>query len=215
MKTIITIVILFAVFQTANAQKTVSKFRINGYAGYVFDDGFDSYYDANSYYDGTIKGGFQWGIGAEYLVHQYYGIELLYYRQDTEAPTQYYQFGVKNTDFDVAVNYILVAGNRYFKLNNPVVVPYAGFMLGVAVVDIKNPDNGNSNNATKFAWGIRGGANFNTSARLAIKVQAQLLSAAQSAGGGLYFGTGGVGTGLSTYSSIYQFGFTGGIALNF
>ena len=37
------------------------------------------------------------------------------------------------------------------------------------------------------------------------------MSAVQGAGGGLYFGTGGGGVGVSTYSSMYQFGLGGGL----
>ncbi len=39
--------------------------RLNGYAVYVFDDKFDSYYDNNNYYEGKFKGGLQWGVGLE------------------------------------------------------------------------------------------------------------------------------------------------------
>ena len=48
-----------------------SKFRLNAYGAYVFDDGFDVYNDANTYYYGKIKGGFQWGGGIEYTPTEY------------------------------------------------------------------------------------------------------------------------------------------------
>jgi len=89
---------------------------------------------------------------------------------------------------------------------------FGGGMLGAAFINVDNPDNGNSNNATKFAWGLRLGANIWASERVAIKLKADVLSAVQGAGGGLYFGTGGGGVGVSTYSSMYQFGLGGGIA---
>lgn len=44
-----------------------------------------------------------------------------------------------------------------------------------------------------------------------IRLQAQLLSPVQAAGGGFYFGTGGSGIGVSTYSSIYQFNLGGSL----
>ena len=50
--------------------------------------------------------------------------------------------------------------------------------------------------------------------KVAIKLQGQLMSAVQSAGGGLYFGTGGAGAGVSTYSSMYQFGLGGGLVIS-
>jgi hypothetical protein len=44
-----------------------------------------------------------------------------------------------------------------------------------------------------------------------IKLQTGLISLAQAAGGGIYFGSGGVSPGLSTYSSILQFSLGGGL----
>ena len=87
--TMVSLVALFSrlVSDVAHGQGGI---RVNLYGGYVFDDKFDTYYSSSSYYEGKIKGGFQWGIGAEYMVQPQYGIELLYIRQDTEAPTRYY-----------------------------------------------------------------------------------------------------------------------------
>lgn len=215
MKTWITGLVCLLLMQQADAQTKPGKFRLNGYAGYVFDDGVDSYYDQSNYYDGKIAGGFQWGIGAEYLLHDEYGLELSYFRQDTEAPMTYYLNGTKYTNFDVGVSWIFLGGNRYVHMEGKPIQPYGGGMLGIAIFDVKNPDNNVSGNATKFAWGIRGGANVNLSAKMVFKFQLQLMSAAQAAGGSLYFGTGGGGAGVSTYSSILQFGITGGLGINF
>jgi hypothetical protein len=38
-----------------------------------------------------------------------------------------------------------------------------------------------------------------------------VLSAVQYVSGGLYFGTGGAGTGISSLSSMFQFGLDGGL----
>ena len=64
MKPILSI-LLVCFFITASSQTT----RLNGYAMYVFDDKFDSYYDNNNYYEGKFKGGLQWGVGLEYMPH--------------------------------------------------------------------------------------------------------------------------------------------------
>ena len=209
MKSILSILLVFF-FITASAQHT----RLNGYAMYVFDDKFDSYYDNNNYYEGKFKGGLQWGAGLEYMPHQSSGIELLYLNQQTTALTTYAipGSGVKTTNFDVGFNWLLLAGNRYMRKPGSKVEGFGGFMLGAAFINVDNPVNGNSNSATKFAWGFRLGANIWASERVAIKLKTQVLSAVQGAGGGLYFGTGGGGVGVSTYSSMYQFGLGGGIA---
>lgn len=185
--------------------------RLNGYALGAFDDGVDSYYSTTNYYNGTIKGGLVWGAGLEFAVHDENGVELLYMRQDTKAPMNYYNVVSKHTDFDLQMNYAMIGGTRYFRGHNEKVEGYGGLLLGANFMHLENPDNGNSGNKTFFAWGLRLGGNFWASHKVGIKLQAQLLSNVQAAGGGFYFGTGGAGAGVSTYSTMYQFGLGGGL----
>lgn len=191
------------------------ELRLNVYSSYVFDDQVDSYYDQNDYYNGTIKGGYQWGGGLEFMAHPNYGVELMYLRQNTTAPLNYYSNGVKFTNFDLGINYIMLAGNRYFSKPGGKVEGFAGGMLGMDITSVKNPTNGNKTDKTFFSWGFRGGANIWATEKVGIKLQAQLLSAVQSVGGGFYFGTGGAGAGVSTLSSMYQFGLGGGLVFRF
>src|SRR5436189_632422 len=211
MKTILSI-LLVCFFIPAMSQKST---RLNGYANYVFDDRFDSYYDVNNYYEGKFKGGLQWGAGIEYLPHPSMGIELLYLNQSTNAPTTYLQNGqiggVKTTNFDVGFNWIMLASNRYVRKPGSKVEGFGGLMAGAVIINVKNPDTGNDNSGTKFGWWFRLGANIWASEKMAIKLQGQLMSAVQGAGGGVYFGTGGAGAGVSTYSSMLQFGLGGGL----
>ena len=210
MKTFLSILLL-CFFIPAMSQKTT---RLNGYAIYVFDDAFDSYYSNSDYYNGQFKGGLQWGVGLEFMPSPMNGIELIYLNQQTTAPTSYWapgQIAERHTTFDVGFNWAMLGFNRYMRKPGSKVEGFGGAMLGAAFVNVENPDNGNENSATKFAWGLKFGANIWASERVAIKLQGQLMSAVQSAGGGLYFGTGGAGAGVSTYSSMYQFGLGGGI----
>lgn len=207
MKTILSILLL-CFFIPAMSQKTT---RLNGYAVYVFDDKFDSYYSGTDYYEGKIKGGLQWGLGVEFMPSPMNGIELLYLNQQTTAPTNYYLVTAKHTNFDVGLNWAMLGFNRYMRKPGSKAEGFGGVMLGAAFINATNPDNGNENSATKFAWGLKFGANIWASEKVAIKLQGQLMSAVQSAGGGLYFGTGGAGAGVSTYSSMYQFGLGGGL----
>jgi len=209
MKPILSI-LLVCFFITASSQTT----RLNGYAMYVFDDKFDSYYSPGDYYEGKFKGGLQWGVGIEYMPTPMNGIELVYLNQQTTAPTTYAYpglSGIKTTNFDVGFNWAMLAFNRHMRKPGSKVEGFGGGMLGAAFINVDNPDNNTGNSATKFAWGLRLGANIWASEKVAIKLQTQLLSAVQGAGGGLYFGTGGAGAGVSTYSSMLQFGLGGGI----
>ena len=209
MKPILSILLL-CFFITASSQTT----RLNGYAMYVFDDKFDSYYSPGDYYEGKFKGGLQWGVGIEYMPTPMNGIELLYLNQQTTAPTTYAYpglSGIKTTNFDVGLNWAMLAFNRHMRKPGSKVEGFGGGMLGAAFINVENPETGNDNSATKFAWGLRLGANIWASEKVAIKLQGQLMSAVQGAGGGLYFGTGGASAGMSTYSSMLQFGLGGGI----
>jgi len=210
-KTIFFILALCAVLQghTTYAQ----KMRVNLYGAYVFDDKFDSYYSSSSYYEGKIIGGFQWGGGIEYMVRPEYGAELLYLRQSTHAPTTYASSVIttNQTDFDLGLNYIMLGGARHVLSSNGKVEGVGGLMLGMLIADLKDPDSGRTASATKFSWGLRLGGIVWASEAVGIRLQAQLLSAVQSAGGGFYFGTGGAGAGVSSYSTIYQFSLGGGL----
>jgi hypothetical protein len=187
--------------------------RINLYGNYTFEDSFDSYYDPGRFYQGQTQGGFQYGIGIEREIRKGTYIELSYLRLDTNAPTQYNDGSIlpKSADFDVALNYIMLGANQTFTKPGSKVEGFGGFMAGVGIVNVDNPTNKRSDSATKFAWGIKGGATIWATKKVGVKLQAQLLSITQSVGGGLFFGTGGASAGLSSYSSVYQFSLGGGL----
>jgi hypothetical protein len=212
MKKFFVTIILSAATTVLLAQKA----RLNAYGMYVFDDKFDSYYDQYHYYNGTLKGSFQYGLGAEFMVSPHNCIELMWQHQGTTAPTEYIDIGgitsnLKQTTFDVNIDYALIGGDRHFAPPNSKVEGYGGIFLGMAFLGAKNPENSNHNTASKFAWGLRLGCNVWANEKFGIKLQTQLLSISQGSGGGLYFGTGGVGAGVSSYSSVYQFQLGGGL----
>lgn len=188
--------------------------RLNAYTLYAFDDHVESYYTDSYYYSGELKGGFEWGGGLEYMIRPTQSIELSYLRLDSQADIWDYAINNSRYLLDVASNYIMIGSNRYFGMN-PKVEPYAGINLGMAVFSVENSDTNKTGSATKFAWGLKAGLNIWASEKVGLKLQGGLLSAVQGAGGGLYFGTGGAGAGISTYSSFYQFHLGGGLTFNF
>lgn len=204
----ISALLITAVFASAQ-----SKVRLNLYGSYVFDDGFDVYGDANNYYSGKVKGGFQWGAGVEYQASDYGSVELLYLNKSSNVPTTFkagLTSPVRNENFDLSLNYILLAGNFLRQSSSGKVEGYGGLMAGVLISDIKSPSTGNSSSNTNFAWGGRVGANIWASDRFGIKLQAQILSASKATGGDLYFSYWGPVV-LSTYTTLWQFGLGGGL----
>lgn len=211
MKKLITFILCVTVsYAVAQAQPGI---RLHGYATYAFDDRVDSYYSDEAYFDGTLKGGFEYGGGLEFMLHEAYGFEILYLRMDSKAPMEYWNAGVQHTTFNVASNYIMAGGNRYLNTATKL-EPYGGLLIGMTVFGVENPDNGNYGTATKFAWGIRLGTNIWASERVGLKIQAGLLSAVQAIGGGVFFGTGGAGAGISALTTFYQFNIGGGLVFN-
>jgi opacity protein-like surface antigen len=210
-KKILLLIILALIAQTGFSQ----EMRVNTYGGYVFKDKVDSYYSSSSYYNGQIQDGARWGGGIEYVIPEIGGIEIQYLRQNTNAPTVYSDIihsggQLQQTDFNLRLNWLMLNSTRYFPVSEQL-EPFAGFGLGMGIFSLINPDTNNERSATKFAYNFRGGINLWLVNNLAFRAQASLFSAVQSMGGGLYFGTGGTGAGLSSYSSMFQFGFDGGL----
>jgi outer membrane protein W len=211
MKRIILIVSLITGFSvTASAQ-----FRLNAYGAYTFDDGIKSYNSATNYYEGTVEGGFQWGIGAEYMIGENIGIDFKYLHQGSKAPFTYYNNGVKNKTFDLDINYYLFGGSYYFKLANEKIEPYLGGGIGWAGLNSNN-DSLASGSSTKsaFAWNMKGGTNIWFSKKVGLKLQAELISASAATGGAYFWSYYGP-IYANTYTSIYQFSLGGGLVFRF
>ncbi len=205
--------LLFITFLIVSASAIQAQgIRLNGYALYTFDDAVSSFQSNTQYFDGKIRGGLTWGVGAEFMPQPTLGVEVSYYRMDTKAPVNFFNNGAKSATLDVALNWIMLGGNKYFGAN-PKVEPYAGFMLGAGIVDVRNPDNGNSQGSTEFAWGLKGGVNVWASEKVGLKLQTNLMSMVQAVGGGIFLGTGGASVGVSTFSTLLQFSLGGGLVI--
>ncbi|MCF8713994.1 hypothetical protein JM658_04060 [Joostella atrarenae] len=213
MKKFYYLLVLFFGISSMQAQ----EFYVNFYGNYAFDDSFDSYYDYRAYYDGKIKGGFQWGAGLEYKPSQYMGFEFTYLRQDTNSPTRYRTYNsIKEevANFDLDLNYLLIGGNRYFSRPGSQFQGYGGLMAGMAIANLYNPNNGRSSDATKFSWGAKLGGIYWMNDYFGIRMQAQLLSVVQGASGGFYFDVYGPQATVVTYSTFYQFSLGGGVVFS-
>jgi hypothetical protein len=197
--------------QSSSAANTGPSIRLNGYTIYALaDHHVESGYYSNTYWEGSVSDGFEYGGGIEILPIPTTGIEISYMRLDSKVDLYLYDpIGGNDTRLvDLAHNYIFIGGNQYLKIN-PKVEPYFGMQLGMAVYTAEYQQN--SGTETKFAWGIKAGLNIWLSEKVGVKMQTQLLSAVQAIGGGIYFGTGGAGAAVSGFSTYYQFNVGGGL----
>jgi hypothetical protein len=210
-KFIMLVFVIMAIFiSSARSQ----NFRLNGYSLYALDDNIETT-NGNYYYNGTVKANLLWGIGLEFNPVKDYGIEIAYFREDTDVPSNYSTGIITDRTFKVGANYIMLGGNRYLRLRNSSIEPFAGALFGLAILENKDPLVGAPSSTTKFAWELRTGMNIMATPQIGLKLQLQLLSAVQGVGGGLFLGPGGASTGLGTYSTMLQFGIGGGITFKF
>jgi opacity protein-like surface antigen len=144
------------------------------------------------------------GASVEGVNAQGTALELLYQYQSTNTPTTTY---IPNATFtsSTVISYLLLNFEQYL-LNNPKIQPYGGLGLGAAFY---KSDYQGSQSATKFAWDIKAGVKFKMSSSVGIKIGAQLLSSSQATGNAFYYGYV-----YTTYATILQFGFTGGLVFD-
>lgn len=177
--------------------------RLNFFTGYTYQDKFPvggTYY-GYSYNEARIAEGQHIGGSIEFDIRANKAVELLYQQQKTEG---YFGSGLGELGpYDVTMHYIMLGGLGRLPFSDAV-SGYGGLNLGCGWMT-------GDNNATKFAWGGKLGLQLNLSDVVGIKAGAQILSPVQGVGGGFYFGTGGASAGVSTYSSVYQFAWTGGL----
>lgn len=116
----------------------------------------------------------------------------------------------------LTLNYYMLGFNYLVPYNEPL-VPYGLINLGVLHTQSDRTDNIPEQSNTWFAAGLGGGLRYYLSDKIGIKLQARLLLPMQFGGVGfgcgIGTGGGGCGAGVSTYTSIIQGDFTGGIVL--
>ena len=186
--------------------------RLNFYGAYTFDDGFDVVNDANTFYNGTVKGGVQWGAGLQYMFNKQSSAEILWLHRTTTVPANF-KFGsntqLRSETFDLKHDFIMLSGDGHFG-NGGKAEGYAGIMAGVLLSNLEAPSLGKSSNNTNFAWGGRVGTNIWFSPKMGLKLQALILSASRATGGDYYWSWYGP-IYLTEYSTVWQFSLGGGL----
>ena len=175
-------------------------------AGYTFQSkvNFDAAYT-------EVQGAFRYGGGIEYFADFNKSITLKYHRMDTYFPL-YTQAGVRinpDNDYKGSVNYFLVGGNTYFGDMDAMAQPYGGLGLGVGVIGI------NESTVSKFAWDARLGVKIKTASVAAIKLEAYMQSIISTFVSDVWISAGGVAYAVPDYATLWQFGLTGIVCLDF
>lgn len=195
MKKLLLITGIFFSALVANAQNQ-GDIGINLYGGYTFDDKI-----SDNAYSVEFKGGFQYGLGAEYYIRPSKSIELKYLRIDSDAVFTKYLVGTDEVrKGNAGINYILIGGNNYFQTGNPKVQPFLGLDLGVGWI------NAETGSHTGFAWDFKAGVKIKTSDSTALKLQGYFQTIWASYGSDAYYYPGWGTVYYPENSSLYQFG---------
>lgn len=198
MKKIAILSLALVVIQFAVSAQSIGLF---GGGGYTFGDNFDTEFGY-----GRINESGHWNTGLIFNVNENYGIKLMFQQQPTTGKLTDFIYGTGSGD--VNVSYILAAGQRYLPFSDAA-KGYFGLQLGMAIFG--SPEA--SSTVEKFAWGLDLGFEVNPSPVIGVRIGGQMLVPVQAFGGGFYVGTGGSGAGVSTYSTLWQFGFNGGLVI--
>jgi hypothetical protein len=151
--------------------------------------------------------GQNWGGNLGFSLNDFMEIELSYNYMGTRA-TASSPFLNNRVDVRTNVHYAMIGSNRLFPTSDAMTF-FAGMKIGTGTLAF--PD-GEYRNITKFSVGLQGGMKYFATERIGIRLQANLMMPVVSAGGSLWWSPGsGTSVGVSTFSPIVQFGFTGGL----
>lgn len=151
--------------------------------------------------------GQNWGGNLGFSLNEHVEIELSYSYMATRATASSPLIN-NRVDVRTQVHYAMIGANRLFPTSDAMTF-FAGMKLGTGTLAFPDRE---FNNITKFSWGFQGGMKYFASDRIGIRMQANLMMPVVSAGGSLWWSPGGgTAVGVSTWSPIVQFGFTGGI----
>lgn len=196
-------ILLCGVANTLFAQ----QLHLNGFYGYTFRErvNISGTYNGLRYNSVVMEDGAHFGGSLEFEFRPDVAIDIRYQLQQT---TGFADHGISRTPFDLDVHFITMGLLRYTEFSDKA-SGFGGLMIGAGIFDSDKFYTSN------FSIGVQGGVLVKFSDALGLKLGAQVMSPVQGAGGGLFFGTGGVSVGVSTFSTVFQFGFTGGLRFSF
>ena len=179
------------------------RVEVTPFGGYVFPGTMQG-----DYGDVYLNGNAQYGGMISIAISRVMDVDLLYNRSDTKAGITYFNL-VNNLSYQevpLSINYMHVGFTKNFRVN-PTVSPFVGFNIGACLFAPKD----DYADAWFFSMGLNAGAKIYFSKRVGLRLQAQCLVPAQGTAFSMFIGSGGPSGGVSVYSTLFQFGFTGGL----
>lgn len=176
--------------------------EITPITGYTFQAGFNT-----SNGRAFLRDGQNWGGSIGYTLENDLEVELAYNYLGTSAVARSVNL---QTDINTAaqVHYATIGVNKLFPTSDKVTL-FTGVKLGTGTLAFPESNIGN---ITKFTTGFQGGVKIFPSDKVGIRLQANLMMPIVGAGASLWWSPGGgTSVGVTGWSPIVQFGFTGGL----
>jgi len=182
------------------------KFEITPYGGYFFAGKLTVKRG-----DLNVKNGGNYGVVLGLNIQPQLGIEFTYNRLETRLVLKDWRTNVSTDLFDMSVNYFhLGAVYEAKKIEGGIL--FTTFSLGAtlfapAVNSLVDPDDGTTimiEDDWRFSIGLGGGIKKYISDKIGLRLQIRLLMPIYWASGGLWFGTGGTGLGISAGTALMQ-----------
>ena len=189
---------------------TNAQVEITGYGGYACADRFDYYYGS-----GKVIGAGLYGASIGLETSRGSTLEFMWQHSGTnlELYDYYYDGHSSKLTPDVNIDYFTLNFGYAKNDGDSPVSPFAGVMLGGVNIGAKDYNE----SAFLFCPGFQAGVKIFPTEKVGIRLQGALLMPVQGFGGGFgcSVGTGGsgCGTSVSTYTTITQMTFSGGIVL--
>jgi hypothetical protein len=134
------------------------RFEITPIAGYQWGGSFDT--QGNGTFPAgelQLKGSFAWGGILSFLAYGNSAVELSYLRQDTDIEFDPVGGGTTTNLGGFSMNYIQIGGRQHFGRPDALLKPFVNVSLGINVLD---PAAEGIDSATRFSWGLGGGAQY-------------------------------------------------------
>lgn len=197
----ITLLLLLTAAGLFSQAQTITVFA---HSGYTFGDKFPISGGRGKIYDGHTYGGL---LGIQ-LTDQYV-LEVSYSRQDTRV-LAISPYLTMNVDEPISVSYIMGGINRQLMLSEQAAV-FGGLKFGAGLFNSKKDA---FENVTRFAVGLNVGGAYYFTEQLGLRIQANLNAPVTDIGANLWWSPGsGIDVGVSSYTPVLQFGFTGGLVV--
>ena len=199
MKKIFFVILMLA---CANAFSQVRSFEITPFGGYVFPSRWNAA-NGSLYFEGNAQYGGMFSVGVSRVVD----VSFIYNRIDTKVIPETYGFPYSFDNVPISQNYYMIGITKNFRVNE-IVSPFASFDLGGVYLA---PKESGYYNYWFFALGVDAGVKVYFSRYVGLRLQAQLMMPVQYGGFSFYYGTGGGGSSVYMNSTLFDFGFTGGL----